>query len=135
MPENLDDLLEKRSLILGNMCELGDFRRGSITTTTGKCGTPSCHCHQSDDPGHGPSYRLTRKAGGKTVTETFRNAGSLEKAQTEVAEFHKFRELCEQLTEINEQICRLRPVQESAMEVSSLKKKPRRRYSRKSARK
>jgi hypothetical protein len=133
MERNLADLLEERAGILESIRELGDFRRGSITTTVGKCGTPTCHCHQPDDPGHGPSHRLTRKVQGKTVTETFRNPALLEKAQREVAEFHRFRELCDQLTEVNERICRVRPLA-SAKASDDLKKKPRRRSSRKFAR-
>lgn len=132
MEQDLGGLLDERARILEGIGELGDFRRGSITTTTGKCGTPTCHCHQPDDPGHGPSHRLTRKVHGKTVTETFRNPALLEKAQREVAEFHRFRELCDQLTEVNERICQVRPVA-SSKASDDLKKKPRTRSSRKSA--
>jgi hypothetical protein len=46
-----------------------------------------------------------RKADGKTVTETFFSPASLAKAQREVAEYHRFRELSGQLLEVNEQIC------------------------------
>jgi hypothetical protein len=133
MEKELGDLLDERTQILESICAIGDFRRGSITTTGGKCGTPTCHCHQADDPGHGPSPRLTRKVEGKTVTETFRNSALLEKARREVAEFHRFRELCDQLTEVNERICRLRPLV-SAKASQELKKKRLRRSSQKSAR-
>jgi hypothetical protein len=47
---------------------------------------------------------------GKTVTETFPNPVALRKAQQEVAEFHRFRQLSDDLVAINEQICSLRPV-------------------------
>jgi hypothetical protein len=49
---------------------------------------------------------------GKTVTETFSSAASLTKAQREVAECRRFRELGDQLLDVNEQICELRPVEE-----------------------
>jgi hypothetical protein len=64
--------------------------------------------HQANDPGHGPYYRLTRKVEGKTVTETFSTDVALRKAQREVAEYHRFRRLSQELLEVNEQICRLR---------------------------
>jgi hypothetical protein len=38
-------------------------------------------------------YRLTRKVSGKSVTETFSSATALRKAQQEVEEFHRFRQL------------------------------------------
>jgi hypothetical protein len=49
---------------------------------------------------------------GKTVTETFSSPASLAKAQREVAECQRFRELGDQLLEVNERVCQLRPVEE-----------------------
>jgi hypothetical protein len=37
----------------------------------------------------------------------------LRKAQQEVAAFHRFQELCEQIVEVSERICVLRPVEET----------------------
>jgi hypothetical protein len=43
---------------------------------------------------------------GKTVTETFATPAALRKAQQEVADFHRFRELSQNLVDVNEKICR-----------------------------
>jgi hypothetical protein len=51
--------------------ELGDFRSGSITAMSGRCGKPNCRCHRPNQPGQGPNFCLTRKVEGKTVSETF----------------------------------------------------------------
>jgi hypothetical protein len=110
MPESLVSLEEQRSAILTRFLELGDFRRGSITAIQGRCGKPNCHCHVPNQPGHGPNYRLTFKVGGKTVSETFSSPTEMHKAQREVECFHRFRELSQQLLEVNEKICRARPV-------------------------
>ena len=112
MPDSLVDLESRRVAVQLQIGQLGDMRSGSITGTGGRCGNPNCHCHRAGDPGHGPYYRLTRKVDGKTVTETFSSAASLTKAQREVAECQRFRELGDQLVEVNEQICELRPVEE-----------------------
>src|SRR5215469_10344749 len=93
------------------MLRLPDFRSGSITATRGTCGKPTCRCHQPNQPGHGPNFRLTRKVKGKTVTETFATPAALHKAQREVEAYHRFRQLAQALLEINEQICRARPVE------------------------
>jgi hypothetical protein len=45
------------------------------------------------------------------VTETFPNPAALRKAQLEIAEFHRFRELGEGLVSVNQKICELRPVE------------------------
>ena len=116
----------------GRICAARDSTAGfRITGTGGRCGDAHCHCHRAGDPGHGPYYRLTRKADGKTVTETFLSPASLAKAQREVAEYHRFRELSGQLLEVNEQICGLRPVEETA---SSAQEKKRRKQSARTSR-
>jgi hypothetical protein len=125
MPDNsLPELETRRTGLPSQVAQLGDMRAGSITGTGGRCGTPNCHCHRPGDPGHGPFYRLTRKVDGKTVTETFTSPAALAKAQREVAEYHRFRQLGGQLLEINEQICRLRPVEEAL--TPQEKKRPKR---------
>jgi hypothetical protein len=122
--ESLPLLEQQRSQVLTEILGLGDFRSGSITAISGRCGKPNCHCHQSGQPGHGPNYRLTRKLDGKTVTETFSSPAELRKAQREVEAFHRFRELSRQLLDINEKICRLRPVEETL--TPQEKKRPKR---------
>jgi hypothetical protein len=123
MPDSLLDLEIRRAAIQSQIAQLGDMRTGSITETGGHCGNPNCHCHQANDPGHGPYYRLTRKVNGKTFTETFPSPASLSKAQREVAERQRFRDLSDQLLEVNEQICQLRPVVETSS-LAQEKKRP-----------
>ena len=125
MPDSLVDLESRRASVQSQIALLGDMRSGSITGTGGRCGNPNCHCHRAGDPGHGPYYRLTRKVNGKTVTETYSSAASLAKAQREVAECQRFRELGDQLLDVNEQICALRPLEETAPSARE-KKRPKR---------
>ena len=98
-------LQTKRSHLLEEFLGLGDLRPGSITAVVRRCGKPSCHCAKRNDPGHDPQFRLTRRVAGKTVTETFPNPAALRKAQQEVAEFHRFQKLSEDLVTLNEKIC------------------------------
>jgi hypothetical protein len=125
MSESLADLEGCRANVQAEIAQLGDMRSGSITGTGGRCGYANCHCHRAGDPGHGPYYRLTRKVDGKTVTETFTSPSSLAKAQREVAEYHRFRELSGQLLEVNERICGLRPVEEAAPSAQEKKRRKR----------
>jgi hypothetical protein len=130
MSDSLLDLESRRTAVQSQIAQLGDMRSGSITGTGGRCGNPNCHCHQAGDPGHGPYYRLTRKVNGKTFTETFPSPASLSKAQREVAERQRFRDLSDQLLDVNEQICQLRPVED--LSASAQEKKRRTRSKRKS---
>jgi hypothetical protein len=124
VPDSLSGLLQQRDSILRAILSLGDFRSGSITTTSGRCGKPNCRCHQPNDPGHGPNYRLTRKQHGKTVTETFSSPAELRKAQSEVEAFHRFQSLSRQLLEVNEKICSTRPVEDTLTTQEKKRRKP-----------
>lgn len=111
MPETLDALEAERTQILLQFSSLGDFRSGSICSISRRCGKLGCHCAKPNDNGHDPQVRLTHKTGGKTVAETISSAAALQKANAEIAEFRRFRELSADLTVVNERICRLRPVE------------------------
>ena len=124
MPDSLATLEQQRSGILTQILELGDFRSGSITAIHGRCGKPNCHCHRPNQPGHGPNFRLTRKIDGKSVSESFSSAAELRKAQREVEAGHRFRQLSQVLLEVNERICRARPVEDTLSPEG--KKRPKR---------
>jgi uncharacterized protein DUF6788 len=124
LPESLAALEQQRSRILTQILELGDFRSGSITAIQGRCGKPNCHCHQPNQPGHGPNFRLTRKINGKTVSESFSSPGDLRKAQLEVEAFHRFRQLSQELLEVNERICQARPVADTVSPEEKKRRKP-----------
>jgi len=74
-----------------------------------RCGKPTCHCSHPDDPGHGPTLRLTYKVQGKTISEALSTSAAVKKAEQEIAEFRKYQELNRAFVEVNEKICRLRP--------------------------
>lgn len=112
MPGSLSVLEVQRQDLLRQFETLGDFRRGSITGTGGRCGTAGCHCHQPGDAGHGAHPRLTYKVQGKTVTESLPSPAAERKAEGEIAEFRRYQELSRAFLEVNERICRLRPVED-----------------------
>ncbi len=132
MSESLATLEIQRTDILSQILQVGDLRSGSISAISGRCGKPNCRCHQPGQPAHGPNYRLTKKVNGKTVSETFSSPAQRRKAQREVEAFHRFRELSRELLDVNEKICRLRPVEET---LTPQEKKRPKRSSRKSPKK
>ncbi len=111
MPDSLPALETERSQILRQISTLGDLRPGSISAVVRRCGKPTCHCAKPNDPGHDPQLRLTRKVDGKTVAESFASPAAFHKAQTEIHEYQRLQKLCADLVDINERICRLRPIQ------------------------
>ena len=71
MSDSLAGLEQQRSAVLTQIVELGDFRSGSITAISGRCGKSNCRCHLPNQPGHGPNFRLTRKVDEKTGSSLF----------------------------------------------------------------
>jgi hypothetical protein len=124
MADTLPELERHRADLLAQISRLADFRPGSITATQGRCGNPNCHCHKPGQPGHGPNPRLTYKVEGKTITESFATPAAQRKAEREVTEFARYRELSRAFVEVNAQICRARPVEQTLS--SEEKKRPKR---------
>ena len=114
MVSSLQQFEKRRTDLLMLILGLGDFRSGSISPTQGRCGNPNCRCHKPGESPHGPNLRLTCKVNGKTVTKSFSSPAELSKAQREVDTYHRFRELSRELLAVNEEICKARPVEESA---------------------
>jgi hypothetical protein len=132
MSEQLEKLEEQRSELIRQLAQLGDFRAGSITGFTRRCGKPGCCCTRKGHPGHGPTLRLTYKLGGKTVTESLADQVAMKKAQAEIAEFRRFQELTRRLIQVNTEICRLRSAGGEQVDRQGGKKNRKRRSSRKS---
>ncbi len=130
MRQPLSELEHQRSFLAAQLSQLGDLRPGSVTAIIRRCGKPSCHCSQPDHPGHGPTLRLTYKVQGKTISEALPTPASVRKADREIAEFRRFQELSRSFLEVNEKICRMRPIEEQSL--SEQKKKRRTPSNRKS---
>jgi len=130
MPQSLSDLERQRSLLADQLSRLGDLRPGSVTGIVRRCGKPTCHCAQPDDPGHGPTLRLTYKVPGKTISEALPTPVSVRKAEREIAEFRKFQDLSRSFLDVNEKICRLRPVEETLTPQEKKRRTPSSRKSR-----
>jgi len=130
VPQSLSDLERHRSLLADQLSRLGDLRPGSVTGIVRRCGKPTCHCAQPDDPGHGPTLRLTYKVQGKTISEALPTPVSVRKAELEIAEFRKFQDLSRSFLDVNEKICRLRPVEETLTPQEKKRRTPSSRKSR-----
>jgi hypothetical protein len=124
VPDSLPVLEARRAELLHSIGKLHDMRPGSIVGAVWRCGKPTCHCAQPDDPGHGPNLRLTYKWRGKTVTEALPTPAAVHKAEQEIAEFRSYQQLSRELVEVSERVCRLRPVEETL--TLEEKKRPRR---------
>jgi hypothetical protein len=133
MDQSLPDLELRRRNLFRQMANLGDFRRGTISVNYRKCGKNNCACARKDHPGHGPQYLWNVSLGGKTRARNLPLGPELEKVQKEVDQYHAFVRLSQELVEVNDQICQLRPARsiENENELEELKKKLQRHFAEK----
>ena len=132
----MDDLKSfetRRDGLYREIASFGDFRPGIISVTFSKCGKKNCICHQKGHPGHGPRYLWNTTRLGKSLAQHLRLGPELDQAQKQIEEGHRFQKWCQEVLELNEKICRVRPVPEveDKKELSELKKKLQRRFSQK----
>jgi len=73
---------------------------------------------------------LTCRINGKTVTESFGTTAEQRKAEREIETFRRYRQLERSFVEINERICRARPVQDTLTPQEKKRRKPSSRKSR-----
>jgi hypothetical protein len=131
MPQTLEALERQRTKLYEQLKAVGDFRPGTISVNFRKCGKTNCACARKGHKGHGPQYLWNTTAGGQSRAQNLRMGAELEKVRKELAAHRVFLGLCQQLVEVNEQICQLRPVQEvkDEKELEALKKKLQRQFS------
>ena len=125
MEDTLKGLEEKRKVVYKKMVETGDFRRGTISVNYRKCGKSNCVCTKSGHPGHGPQYLWNTTIKGKSYAKNLKLGPELQKYVEEIANHRKFVEVCDELVELNEKVCDLRPIPaiEGKEEQEELKKK------------
>jgi len=131
--QTMQDLELRRKKLFRQLENLGDFRRGTISVNFRKCGKSNCACAGKDHPGHGPQYLWNVSVGGKTQSRNLSLGPELEKVEREVERYHSFVRLSQELVEVNDRICQLRPARtiEDENELEQLKKKLRRHFAEK----
>jgi hypothetical protein len=129
--DTLEQLEQQRASLYQQMQALGDFRPGTISVNLRKCGKKGCACAQPGHPGHGPQYLWNTTSGGRSRAQNLRLGPELEKAHRELENHQAFLRLCRELVEVNEKICRLRPVPQikDEKELEALKKKLQKQFS------
>ena len=124
MSKSIADLELERTKLIAEMAGLQDFRPGCVTGIVRRCGKPTCHCARPGDPGHGPTLRLTYKAEGKTISEALPTPAAIRKAEREIGEFRRYQKISRDFVEVNEKICRMRPVDDAVTAQEKKRRKP-----------
>lgn len=99
------ELEARRQKLRQQLADIGDLRPGSLVGRYRKCGKPGCHCAWPGDKGHGPSWSLTRRVGGKTLTRVIPAGPAVERTREQIAECRRLRRLTQEMIEVSEKLC------------------------------
>jgi len=124
-PTILHELEITRERLREQIAQIGDMRLGTLSEIYRKCGKPTCHCAREGDPKHGPFYLLYRRGKGQKAIGHAIPAKDAETTRKQVEECHRFRELCREYMEINEQLCDLKLQASKRASDESVKKNTR----------
>jgi len=95
-----DELLGRREVLTAELAATGPFTPGSFQVEHVRCGKPSCHCAKDGDPGHGPFYSVARRESGRTMKRRV-PVGLLDVVRGRVAAWEAFRDVCDELADVN----------------------------------
>ncbi|HEX5427745.1 MAG TPA: DUF6788 family protein [Pedococcus sp.] len=106
-------LEELRTLMLGRIASVPQFRRGSLQVGYRKCGKPSCRCARPGEQGHGPRGLWTRTAkepgGAKGQSRgQYIPVEQVDQVRAELDNYAQFAGLVEDYVEVNEALCTAR---------------------------
>ena len=80
--------------------------RGSLIERYKRCGKPGCKC--ADGPGHGPKYYLSVSYPGRRPQLDYVPQESYPQASEFLANYHRVRQILEEICEINRELLRRR---------------------------
>ncbi len=99
-------LRKRRKLLLGKLPPLESVLRGSLIERYKRCGKPGCKC--ADGPGHGPKYYLSVSFPGRAPQMDYVPQSDYAEVSERVANYHRIREILEEISEINRELLRRR---------------------------
>jgi len=99
-------LRRRRQALLHRLPPLQAILRGSLIERYKRCGKPGCKC--ADGPGHGPKYYLSVSYPGLRPQMDYVPQEYYEQITEFIANYHRARELLEEICEINRELLQRR---------------------------
>ena len=100
------NLRKRRRKLLGGLPPLERIMRGSLVERYKRCGRPGCHC--ANERGHGPKCYLSISVAGQRPQMDYVPNASHAEVSEHLANFHKGREVLNEICAINTELLRRR---------------------------
>jgi hypothetical protein len=102
-----NQLKRKRQILIDKLNAIeGKFLRGSLIVSYKKCGKPGCKCEHGQ--GHGPKYSMTINFPKRRPEHDYILLEQITLVKEYVANYHKFKDIVEQICAINRIIIKRR---------------------------
>jgi hypothetical protein len=99
-------LRRRRKRLLRKLPALDTLLRGSLIERYKRCGKPGCKC--AHGPGHGPKYYLSVSIPGSHPQMDYVPQGDYADVVERVNDYHRVREIIEEVCTINRELLRRR---------------------------
>jgi hypothetical protein len=99
-------LRRRRRGLLRQLPSLEQLLRGSLIERYKRCGRPGCHC--ANGRGHGPKFYLSISTTGQRPRTDYVPNAAVAQSRQYLANFHKVRELINEICAINAELLRRR---------------------------
>jgi hypothetical protein len=120
MPDRSQFLAQRIQSIKREIAALGDLRPGALSMQYNICGNPSCRCKADPPLKHGPYPQVSFTWHGKSTTQFVREQ-DVEEVQTQLANYHRLRNLVDEWIGLALELSRLR-LQQHREAAAGLKK-------------
>ena len=100
------ELRRRRAALLRQLPPLKAILRGSLIERYKRCGKPGCKC--AEGPGHGPKYYLSVSYPGARPQMDYVPQELHNQVTEFLANYHRTREILEEISEINHELLRRR---------------------------
>ena len=100
------ELKRRRGQLLRKLPPLDSALRGSLVERYKRCGNLNCHC--ANGPGHGPKYYLSVSYPGRSPQMDYVPQADYERVNQSLNNYTRFREILEEISEINHELIRRR---------------------------
>ena len=104
--EPVATLRRRRQALLRQLPPLKASLRGSLIERYKRCGKPGCKC--AEGPGHGPKYYLSVSLPERRPQMDYVPQASQAEVAECLANYHRVREIIEEICEINRELLRRR---------------------------